>query len=382
MSDLLPFWAPWSGRAAVLLVFLVGIGLALMFLRRPRLRRASCPWCGYDLSATLDGAACQECGRTSATRDRLLGRRRVRLAVVALLMALVLPGFVAQQRIRRYGWDYYLRLHPLYDMFPRKTLQATRPAGYSVSLSRDRRGNNVPALRVKLSGRGEPVWFEDHFAGYVTPVTDLNGDGIPDAIVRTHSGGAHCCSTYRIVSLERSGPRVLLEYAAGNGGLKPVDVDGDGIAELMTGDDVWAYWNTSYAGSPRPDVILAWDGTTWSFSGVLNRRRPPPPLELDNVEARLKPLLNAGLWGGSELWMQMLELIYHGNADRAYELLVNVWPEKTRWEGVSRHQFWADFRRQLAKSTFADAIYAMNAGQVDLRPPVAEKAAGQGANPP
>jgi hypothetical protein len=284
--------------------------------------------------------------------------------------------YVAQHRMRQYGWDYYLRLRPMYDLFPRKTLGRLRLGRYRIAITANRREDML--RRVVVSGTGAPLWFEDHFADFVTPVTDLNGDGVPDAIVRTHSGGAHCCSTYRIVSLDAQGPRVLLEYAAGNDGLKPRDVDGDGVAELVTGDDVWAYWNTSYASSPRPGVILSWDGNSWSFSQVLNRRRPPPETELRLVEARLKPLLNAGLWDGSELWMQMLELIYHGSADRAHEMLVNAWPEGAVWEGQSRERFWADFRAQLARSKFSEAIYALNAGQrIDLRPEPA-----QGANPP
>jgi hypothetical protein len=267
----------------------------------------------------------------------------------------------------------------MYDLFPRKTLASVRVGGYRLRVSRDRRAALNPSERLTVSGPGQPLSLGAHRVEVVAPVTDLNGDGLPDAIVHLYSGGAHCCSSYTILSLEPGGPRAIFDYDAGNDGIRPQDLDGDGVAELLTGDDVWAYWNTAYVSSARPRVILSWDGRTWSFSSLLNRVAAPAAAELDALAARLRPMTDQKMWGGPELWIQMLDLIYHGQGDLAYDFLVRVWPAGRLWGDQSRDRFWSDLRAQLARSKFADAIYALNAGQrVDLRPP----APAEGASPP
>jgi hypothetical protein len=93
---------------------------------------------------------------------------------------------------------------------------------------------------------------------------DLENDKTPELLVTTDSGGAHCCETLRVWTLEPRAPRKILEYEAGNsGGFQLRDLDGDGRLELLLGDDAFAYFgDLSYAYSPRRFPLVACSGAT------------------------------------------------------------------------------------------------------------------------
>jgi transglutaminase-like putative cysteine protease len=50
------------------------------------------------------------------------------------------------------------------------------------------------------------VFEHDEWGMEIDPITgkDVNGDGYPDAVLVSFSGGAHCCWTYHIVSLGKN----------------------------------------------------------------------------------------------------------------------------------------------------------------------------------
>ncbi len=93
---------------------------------------------------------------------------------------------------------------------------------------------------------------------------DLENDKTLELLVTTYSGGAHCCETLRVWTLEPKAPRKILEYEAGNaGGFEVRDVDGNGRLELLLGDDSFAYFDDlSYAYSPRRFPLVACSGAT------------------------------------------------------------------------------------------------------------------------
>jgi hypothetical protein len=88
---------------------------------------------------------------------------------------------------------------------------------------------------------------------------DLENDRTLELLVSSYSGGAHCCETLRVWTLEPKAPRKILEYEAGNaGGFELRDLDGDGRLELQLGDDWFAYFDDlSYAHSPRRIPMVA-----------------------------------------------------------------------------------------------------------------------------
>ena len=82
-------------------------------------------------------------------------------------------------------------------------------------------------------------------------VRDLDGDGEPEVILDTYTGGAHCCSVS--VIFRRVGVTYLHSVAWwGNPGYRLVDLDRDGRPELRTADDTFGYLFTSWASSGEP----------------------------------------------------------------------------------------------------------------------------------
>lgn len=102
-----------------------------------------------------------------------------------------------------------------------------------------------------------PVQVE--FFSELDPLTgsDITGDGTPDVIIKTYSGGAHCCFSTVVYSL---GERLdkLLETQASNCGGEFRDLDHDGIAEFITCDDRFAYTYCPFAASPVVTAVLAY----------------------------------------------------------------------------------------------------------------------------
>jgi hypothetical protein len=88
---------------------------------------------------------------------------------------------------------------------------------------------------------------------------DLDNNGTAEAIVKTFSGGAHCCTNILIYSW--SGDRFVtteLGELDGDGG-NFKDLDGDGKWELVTVDHAFLYQFSSYAGSFPPSLILGFN---------------------------------------------------------------------------------------------------------------------------
>jgi len=94
---------------------------------------------------------------------------------------------------------------------------------------------------------------------------DLDGDGVNEAIVSHYTGGAHCCSEYLIFDAGPAGIASLDSFSFGNAGIDSLkDLDGDGIPEMRSYDDRFAYFDDiSYAASPFLPLILcrSADGT-------------------------------------------------------------------------------------------------------------------------
>lgn len=124
MSDLVTWLAPYSGWAILLALAVLGGAITTYALFADRARHRRCPRCGYDLSHSPT-SVCSECGRTlRSERDGFRTRRRWPLAFVGLLVAIALPTFVVQRRVRQYGWAYYTYVGPLYWLWPDETVGA------------------------------------------------------------------------------------------------------------------------------------------------------------------------------------------------------------------------------------------------------------------
>lgn len=86
-------------------------------------------------------------------------------------------------------------------------------------------------------------------------VADLDGDGEPEVLVDTFSGGAHCCLTARLLTWNGTGytPK---DFNYGDVGYQLKDLDGDGRLELVGQDPVFSGAFTAFAASAFPPLVL------------------------------------------------------------------------------------------------------------------------------
>jgi hypothetical protein len=162
--------------------------------------------------------------------------------------------------------------------------QETRPVqrvacgGYDVVPSGFRAANEPSRLNIQKGGR-LLVSITDWRVVSVE-CDDITADGIQELVVRTFSGGAHCCETLRVYVLGDT-PKLLLSYEANNAmGAEVRDLNGDGRRELVLGDDTFAYFDDlCYACSPSHlPLVACYAGTrfedcTRQFGDLLRARR-------------------------------------------------------------------------------------------------------------
>jgi hypothetical protein len=126
---------------------------------------------------------------------------------------------------------------------------------------------------------------------------------------------------------------------------------------MITGDNTFAYWNTYYAASPAPEVMLAWNGETYAPDTDLMAAAAPSDTDLKEQAATIAA---SDQWTEADmdpdLWRQMLDLIYSGHADLAWTFLDDGWPV----DRAGKDTFKTNFRCQLAQIPYWNAIAAMN----------------------
>ncbi len=84
---------------------------------------------------------------------------------------------------------------------------------------------------------------------------DLDGDRQSEVIIKTFSGGAHCCTNHLIYSWQNK--QFITEetgFLNSDGG-EFTDLDGDNSLEFVTSDNSFLYAFSSYAGSYPPSLI-------------------------------------------------------------------------------------------------------------------------------
>jgi hypothetical protein len=88
-------------------------------------------------------------------------------------------------------------------------------------------------------------------------VVDVEHTGDPDVVLDLYSGGAHCCTVLQIFSFDpAANTYVGTEREFGDPDVRVVDLRRDGLFELLTADDSFAYRFTDYAASGLPIQIF------------------------------------------------------------------------------------------------------------------------------
>jgi len=213
--------------------------------------------------------------------------------------------------------------HPVLDLPARLTL-----AGVTLHHRATKGAPRTELLGVARGGQILLRLRDQHFElNYLHPEPE------PLVIATGWSGGAHCCYTLHVLSLA---PRVR-HQAIGVDDNDEVGfiAAGDAPPLLQFGDFNFAYWHTSFADSPAPRIILRYDPAARRYAADF------PAMHRDAPDAAA--LKDRAGKTGPELWGEMLDLIYTGNAPAARRLLDLAWPSAR----PGKLRFLACFTRQL-----------------------------------
>jgi hypothetical protein len=160
----------------------------------------------------------------------------------------------------------------------------------------------------------------------VEALADVTGDSRAEVVVRSYSGGAHCCEATSVYSVEDASPRTLLSVDTGNCPGEFADLDGDGVQEFRTCDDRFAYEFCAFAFSPMPPVVFAYDrGSgryrphTPAFAHVL-RYTSAEDARREMVEYHDDPALQR-----CAALRPALDLVYAGRADEGWAVFRNLY---------------------------------------------------------
>ena len=196
---------------------------------------------------------------------------------------------------------------------------------------------------------------------------DLTGDRVPDAIVETYSGGAHCCFAQYIVALGTKFEVLDTVYHGGRWS----DSDGDGLWEVTVNDLTFDYWKLPHSDSPLPEVIQEATRKGFVPNAELMQARTPTASE---VLAMLRASRDGKLWKDyttlaedeflpgamAELHRDFVTLLYQGQGALALELLDTGWPLFI----PGRAEYVADVLALVRKSPYAEVLGELNAGVV------------------
>lgn len=232
-----------------------------------------------------------------------------------------------------------------------------------------------PVYLQKARTKGEKFFIgtmykDDPDASLVKMGMPITGDTQPDLVISEFTGYANCCLVLHIFEIGPTFKKLgTIDAEFGDSGPHFLHPDKDskstGLA-VQIHDWTFANWNTDFADSPAPKVMLQFSGGAYRVAPDLMRTPEIAASDLATRAAAIRdyaPSAKGGTWPHAEvspqLWATMLDLIYSGHADDAWKFLDDAWPPKVQGKDV----FARDFRAQLAKSTYWPAVEAMNSSK-------------------
>jgi hypothetical protein len=196
--------------------------------------------------------------------------------------------------------------------------------------------------------------------------TDINADGYTDIILKTYSGGAHCCSSAHVYSLQPQNPIKLYQGRESNCPINFADVDTDGIYEIVTCDDSFAYVYCPYASSYAQPVILKYDPswiTYFPATAELIGLMSDFHFRVDESTAQNAVDGAFGEWDGTtkcQMLPAVLGYLYTDQPDLAWQTLDTYYTAPDI----------ADFRAQIEGTLAISPLYRAILPPSTMQPPV------------
>jgi hypothetical protein len=194
--------------------------------------------------------------------------------------------------------------------------------------------------------------------------TDITGEGNPDIIIQTFSGGAHCCFDTFLYDL--GSHLVEIPIPPSPGGNYPPgcfrDLDEDGIYEFVHYDDSFAYRYCGYAGSAKVLVVLKYD----PGMGYIPASPEFAYLYKEDIELHTTWAEQAGKEIVLEGWDKtskcsvlplILDYLYSGSVEMAWEALYRYYA----FEDVE------EFRADIEEVAYSSSYFALPLGKLGCK---------------
>lgn len=252
---------------------------------------------------------------------------------------------------------------------------------------------NKPITRAdlrsgKIESEGPAYWSETVFGimmwsqeqktpapARLAPGTDVTGDGVPDLVIGYQPEG-HYGYKATVYSLGPKLKKVLTIEGEDN----PVyikDVDGDGLFEVLAADSTFNDFYSSYSMSGKPRVIQRIKNNRLTVATDLMKGPKISSSYLQKATADGKKIYadgpkdeNAAAEFIPFVTREMLNMVYTGNANAAWNFLDQVWPlaadRKMKMPMQvdpterTKAQFLQEFKERLRKSPYWAGLQELN----------------------
>jgi hypothetical protein len=200
----------------------------------------------------------------------------------------------------------------------------------------------------------------------------LGRGGGRQLVVEQYTGGAHCCTVYRVYDL---GAELSTLFDGGDYGVEEigddmsvVDIDGDGRYEFTQDVMAFDYFMTSHAGSVFPTAVFAYDEASGKylpanrkFSAYLLRGVARDIAKVEALNRRMTRVERAGGFHGEHFTAVadvLLKYVYAGEEGKGWAFF------ETHYLLADKAEMEAAFRQKLLESAVYRATYGL--------PPAAE----------
>jgi hypothetical protein len=192
--------------------------------------------------------------------------------------------------------------------------------------------------------------------------SDITGNGVPNLVVSHWEGSAHGDSRYLVLELNDDRRVNEIDVIDGLLGVELQDLNNDGMIEITGLDKTYSYfYGDSFAASPLPPVVLSFDKTQAKFVPHKQLMSKPALTSQQfnqlSLEFRKDARWHKRSRPPSKLLDTVLELIYSGNEEQAWELFEASWPDISE---VPREKYREALRRNLRNSPFYPVITGWN----------------------